>query len=344
MTENTSIADARGLVSRRAVLRALAAGAVGAAVVGCQAITQARGGGSLTKASVALDWYPWSNHTGLLLARDDGNYAAEGLDVNLYVPSNPSDGLKLVASGKDTFTISYQTDVLLARQEGIPVKSIAALVQHPLNTIMALKTSGIATPKQLEGKKVGTPGLPSDDAYLETMMLKDGGDPSKAEKVTVNYDLVQALITKQVDAIIGGYWVHESILCEEKGFPVNVMRVEQWGVPDYYELVLVASDSLIQSNTDLVRRFLRATVQGYGAAMSNHAKALAALFKDSPDADRQVETKGIELLAPEWVDASGRFGIQDPVRWETFAKWMQSHGLLKADVKATDAYATGLVP
>lgn len=328
------------------MLRALAVGAVGAvgaAVGGCQLITPARTS-SPTKVSVALDWYPWSNHTGLLLARDDGNYAAEGLDVNLYVPSNPADGLKLVASGKDTFTISYQTDVLLAREEGIPVKSIAALVQHPLNTIMALKTSGITTPKQLEGKKIGMPGLPSDDAYLTTMMQKDGSDPNKVEKVQVGYDIVQALISKQVDAIIGGYWCHESILCEEKGFPVNVMRVEQWGVPDYYELVLVASDSLVQNSSDLIRRFLRATVQGYGAAMNNHAKALAALFKESADADKQMETKGIELLAPEWVDASGRFGVQDPVRWETYAKWMQSHGVLKPDVKATDAYATGLVP
>ncbi len=344
MIERPSTDAPLGRLSRRVVLRALAAGAVGAAVVGCQAIAPPHSGGTLTNASVALDWYPWSDDTGLYLAQDDGNYAAQGLDVKIYVPSNPTDGLKLVASGHDTFTISYETDVLIAREQGIPVKSIAAIVQHPLNTIMALKSSGIATPKQLEGKKVGTPGLPSDDAYLETMMRYDGGDPSKANKVTVNYDLVQALITKQVDAIVGGYWCHEAILCEQKGFPVNVMRVEQWGVPDYYELVLVASDNLIQNSTDLIRRFLRATVQGYGAAMSNHSKALAALYKASPETDMQMETKGIELLAPEWVDKSGRFGIQDPARWETYAKWMQSQGLLKGTVKPTDAYVTGLVP
>ena len=99
------------------------------------------------------------------------------------------------------------------------------------------------------------------------------------------------------------------------------------GRADYYELVLVASDSLVNDNADLIRRFLRATVQGYGAAMGNHAKALAALFKESPEADKQMETKAIELLAPEWVDKSGRFGFQDPVRWEAYTKWMQSHGL-----------------
>ena len=151
--------------------------------------------------------------------------------MNLYVPSSPEDGLKLVAAGKDTFTISYQTDVLLARGESIPVKSIAALVQHPLNTIMALTTSGIARPKQLEGRTIGMAGLPSDDALLQTMMETDGGDPSKVAKVDVGFDLVPALIGKQVDAIIGGYWVHESILAEQKGYPVNVMRVEEWGVP-----------------------------------------------------------------------------------------------------------------
>jgi len=325
-------------------LRALAVGAIGAAVGGCQLRTLASGQGGLTRASVSLDWYPWSNHTGLLLARDDGRYSEEGLEVSLYVPSNPEDGLKLVAAGKDTFAISYQTDVLLARAEGIPVKSIAALVQHPLNTIMALKESGITTPRQLVGRKLGMPGLPSDDALLSTMMEKDGADPSKVEKVDVGFDLLPALIGKQVDAVIGGYWVHESILAEQGGYPVNVMRVEEWGVPDYYELVLVASDALVRDNSNLIRRFLRATVQGYGAAMSDHATALAALFKESPDADKQMETKAIELLAPEWVDKSGRFGFQDPARWEAYTKWMQSRGLLKPDVKASDAYVTGLVP
>ena len=93
-----------------------------------------RDASQVTRVTVALDWYPWANHTGLYLARERGYYRGEGLEVELYVPANPEDGLKLVAAGRDTFGISYQTDVLLARGEGVPVKSIAALVQLPLNS------------------------------------------------------------------------------------------------------------------------------------------------------------------------------------------------------------------
>lgn len=296
-----------------------------------------------TKVSVALDWYPWSNHTGLYLARDNGYFAAEGLDVKIYVPANPDDVLKLVGSGSDTFGISYETDVLLARAEGVPVKSIAALVQHPLNSLMTLRESGITHPAQLAGKKIGTPGLPSDDAYVATMLAADGADPKSVEMVNVGFDLVPALIGKKVEAIVGGFWVHESILAEEKGSPVNVMKVESYGVPDYYELVLVASDSTAASG-DVAKRFLRAAVRGYADAAKNHARAIDALVAASPETDRQLETKGIELLAPLWHDESGAFGRQTGERWTSYASWLHQQGLLKADVNAEDAFTNALLP
>jgi putative hydroxymethylpyrimidine transport system substrate-binding protein len=328
-------------MNRRQALGLLAFGGL-AVVAGC-APAPATSGAAKAKVTVALDWYPWSNHTGLYLARENGDYAAEGLDAEIYVPSNPSDVLKLVGSGKDTFGISYQTDVLLARAEGVPVKSIAALVNGPLNTVMTLNSSEITRPGQLVGKKVGTPGLPSDDAYVATMVAADGGDPKKVEMVDVGFDLVAALIGKKVDAIVGGFWVHESILAEEKGFPVNLMKVEDWGVPRYYELVLVASDETIAKSAQQVGRFLGATRKGYEAAAKDHAKALDALVKVSPETDRQMETRGIELLAPLWKDENGVFGAQSSKIWQEYADWMKKQGLLKRDVNAEEAYTNELI-
>ncbi len=345
--------------SRRSALSLLAASAGSLVLAACQpgqaptpgatATAPGKAAGSPTsraetKVSVALDWYPWSNHTGLYLAKDAGHYAAEGLDVGIYVPANPVDVLKLVGSGKDTFGISYQTDVLLARAEGVPVRSIAALVQHPLNSIMTLQSSGITRPKHLEGKKVGSPGIPSDDAYLATMLEADGADPKKVETVDVGFDLVPALVGKKVDAVIGAYWVHESIVAEQKGFPVNVMKVQDWGVPDYYELVLVAGDATVKNDPSVVQRFLRATVKGYEDAMKDHARAIDVLVKASPETDRQLETKGIELLAPLWVDKSESFGAQKPERWQSYADWMKQRGLLKGDVAVADAYTSQFEP
>src|SRR6478672_9940022 len=123
------------------------------AACGSQASTLPKTSDGLTKISVILDWYPWSNHTGLYYAQSKGYFKAEGLDVTIHPPSDPADILKVVGAGTDQFGISYQTDVISARAENVPVKSVAAMVQHPLNTIMTLKSSGLTHPKQLEGKK-----------------------------------------------------------------------------------------------------------------------------------------------------------------------------------------------
>ncbi len=189
------------------------------------------GGKAKERASVrvALDWFPWSNHSGLYIAQQKGYFADENLDVTIYTPNDPSTVLQTVAAGSDDFGLSYQVEVLSARSQGVPVVAIAGLVQHPLNSVMALQSSGITRPRELVGKKVGFPGLPTDKALLKTMLKSDGLSDAQVQAVldnavNVGYDLVPALISKQVDAIVGAYWVHESISAQNQGFPVNIMR------------------------------------------------------------------------------------------------------------------------
>src|SRR5438046_3406483 len=122
----------------------------------------------------ALDWYPNANHLGLFIAQEKGYFRQENLDVTLYTPVDPSTVLQTVGSGTDAFGISYQPDVLLARAQGVPVVSVAAVVQHPLNSVMALKASGITRPRDLVGKKVGYPAIPTNEPLLGTMLKTDG--------------------------------------------------------------------------------------------------------------------------------------------------------------------------
>jgi len=294
------------------------------------------GGGSdptpepLTKVSIALDWFPWSNHSGLFIAQERGYFAEQGLEVDIFVPGDPSTVLQTVAAGRDDFGISYQPELLIAREQGIPAVSIMALVQHPLNSVMTLKESNIVEPRDLAGKKIGAPGLPSDESLLDTMLEYQGLSLEDVEMVNVGFGLVPALISKQVDAIVGAYWVHESISATNQGFELNIMRMEENGVPDFYELVIVANEDKIANEPDIVQRFVRGVTRGYQDAIADPQDAVQLLKRLRPEVDLEIESPGVDLLAPLWATENGVFGWQEEDRWNDFANWMVESGRLSS--------------
>lgn len=301
-------------------------------------------GADLTPITVALDWYPNANHAGLYLALERGYFTDAGLAVELYTPSDPTTVLQTVGAGRDTFGISYQTDVLLARAEDVPVVSVAALVQRPLLGIMVLAESGITRPADLAGNTVGYPGIPSQEAYLATMLATDELTLADVELVNIGFELVPALISGRVDASLGSYWTHETILAEREGYPVDILRVDDWGVPLYYELVLVASEDLIADDPATIRAFLEAMQHGYDDAIADPAAALDALAAASPDLDRDVEAEGIDLLIPAWTEDVPAFGVQTAGRWREYAAWMAENDLIPADLDPEAAFTPDLLP
>ncbi len=317
---------------------------LGAVLAACADDEDEPASGEPDKITIALDWYPWSNHTGLYLAQENGYFEDENLEVEIYVPGNPEDGLRVVGAGQDEFAISYQTDVLLARGEEIPVQSVAALVQHPLNSIMALKSSGIETPADLAGKRIGMAGVPSDDALLGSVLASVGLSFDDVEIVNVGFNLIQPLLAGQIDAVIGAYWVHESFLVEREGEEVNVMRLEEWGVPDFYELVLVSSDDMVENNGDIIERAMRAIIRGYADAEADHEAALDILVEVAPETDRELEENGIVLLAPFWTsNGTVPFGQQTEDRWVSYADWLKDNNLLTDDVDPLDAFTNEFI-
>ena len=294
--------------------------------------------------SVALDWYPNANHAGLYLAQERGYYAEEGLAPDFYTPSDPTTVLQTVGAGRDTFGISYQTDVLLARAAGVPVVAVLALVQTPLQGIMVLTESGITRPGDLAGKIVGYPGIPSQEAFLATMLEDDGATIGDVELINIGFDLLPGLASGRIDASLGAFWTHEPILAEQEGFLTEFLRVDDWGVPPYYELVITASEATVADRSDPVERFLRATRRGYEDAIADPAAAIATLQAASPDLNVAVEEAGIALLAPAWTAGDVPFGTQTAERWQDYAAWMAERGLIPPDLDLAAAWRGDLLP
>ncbi len=298
-----------------------------------------------TTVTLALDWYPNANHVGLFIAQEKGYFADENLEVRMYTPVDPSTVLQTVGAGSDDFGISYQPDLLLARAQGVPVVSVTAIVQHPLNIVMALEQSGISRPRDLVGKKVGYPGIPLNEPLLDTMLKADGARGLvDVELVNVGFDLVAALIGDTVDACIGCYISHETIMAKNEGYPVKVMRMEEWGVPDFYELVLVASEKRLAEDPDLVQRLVRAMVRGYKDAMANPQAAVETLLSGTEEeVDEAIERPGVQVLASLWGDGVPSFGWQTRERWANFSDWMYETGQLSQPVDPDAAFTNRFV-
>ncbi len=294
------------------------------------------------KVKLALDWYPNANHLGLYIALDEGYFDDENLDVEIYTPSDPSTVLQTVAAGSDEFGMNYQPDVLIARNEGVPVVSVLGMVQHPLNSMMVLKSSGIDSPDDLKGKKVGYPGIPWNEDALATMLQSSGISIADVEVVNVGWELGSSLISNTVDAIVGAYYTHESIALENEGYPVNVIRMEDWGVPDYYELVLVTSEDYLSENPQIVERFTRAVIKGYTKAINDPQAGVDTLIKYVPEIDADIDRPGANLLKTLWQDEDGNFGTQKLEKWESFSNWMHENqitdNLVDPSKSFTDQY------
>lgn len=296
------------------------------------------------KVSLVLDWFPNADHAGVYMATGKGLDRANGAQVMPSVPSDPTTTLTAVAAGKQDLGITYAPELLIARSKGVPVKAVGALVQVPLNSIIARADRGISRPRDLEGKVVGIAGVPSDRALLDTVVKADGGDPSKVQTKVVGYSLAPSLAAGKVDAVIGAYWNIEGPDLRMKDVPITVMKLDDHGVPRYDELVIVASEDAIRDRPAAIRAALAGIAEGQAAAVSDAGGAVAALEEANPDIAKKVLPAQVADTIPALVPEGSAPLRMDAAQWDALAAWMKAEGLVKGDVSGSGAIDSSLLP
>ena len=192
------------------------------------------------KITVVLDWYLNPDHAPLIVAEQIGSFKKLGLDVDIITPSDPSIGPRLVAAGKADLAMTYQQQLYMFAEQKLPLVRVGTLIDTPLNSIMALSTSNIISPKDLKGKKIGFSVSGVEEALLSAILKKQSLSLADVQMVNVNFNLVSALIAGQVDAVIGAFRNVESNEIIEQGFKPTILKIQDLGVPPYDELVIVA--------------------------------------------------------------------------------------------------------
>lgn len=304
---------------------------------GCSTNNNNENSDELKELDVVLDWYPNALHAFMYVAIEKGYYEEEGLKVNIQFPSNSNDAISLVAAGQADIGLYYQQDVIQARtKQNVPVKSIGAVVQGPLNIVLSLEEKNITTAEDLVGKTIGYAGTELSEALIRSIMNYVGADYSDVTMIDVGFDLMSSMTTGNVDATIGCLVNHEVPQMEEEGFSVNWFDLDEYGVPTYYEGVFLANDDAIENDSETLKAFLRASAKGFADMKANPEEALQILLANQNEENfplsETVERKSVEVLLPMMETADAAFLSQSDECWQENIDWMLEQGLISETV------------
>ncbi|MEH3054167.1 MAG: ABC transporter substrate-binding protein [Patulibacter minatonensis] len=282
------------------------------------------------KVRIVLDYFPNADHAAIYAALGSGAFERAGLDVQIQAPGDASTPLKLLQAGKADFAITYQPELVLARAKGEDLKTVAALVQEPLTSLISLPRHPVRKASDLKGKTVGTAGIDYQAKYLDTI-LKDGNvDSSSVKRVDLGFDLVRPLIAKKVDASLGAFWNYEGVqLQREKKKPV-ITKITDLGVPTYDELLLTATGKTIRDRGPVVRRLVQAIAIGARELKENPNAGIDPLMQAAPTLDRGLQEASLKATLPVMFpkDDKQPFGWIDETEWAAYARWMAKEGLI----------------
>jgi putative hydroxymethylpyrimidine transport system substrate-binding protein len=324
----------------RRVAALLAAALLGPGLLGCGGGAEP---GAPKGATLVLDFQPNAVHSGIYAAQANGYFRDAGLDLTIREPSSSADSAKLLEAGRTDFAIMDINDFGIARERGLDLVAIAAIVQRPLASVIARDPAAISTPADLAGKTIGVTGVPSDDAVLDTVLRAGGLDPSSAHRVTIGFNAVADLAAGKVDAATA-FWNAEGVQLQQMGIPTREFRVDQFGAPRYPELVLTASRESCAGAATVP--LLNGLVRGYAALGRDPQAALDGLLTEVNGLDRNSQEAQLHALTHAHafsIEGKGpALTVLSPSTTAAWLRWASAHGVVNA--AAARKVANGFIP
>ncbi|MBA4603049.1 ABC transporter substrate-binding protein [Thermoactinomyces mirandus] len=295
------------------------------------------------KIRVVLDWTPNTNHTGLYVAQAKNYFKKQGLEVQIIQPGE-SGAEPMVASGQADFGISFQENVTHARVQGVPIVSIATVLQHNTSGFASLDSKDIKRPRDFENKTYGGFGSPVEKQVITSLMKEDQADVDKVEMInTGNVDFFSA--TKKEIDFMWIYYGWTGIEAELRGEKINMIYLRDYDKAlDYYTPVIITSEKQIKQNKEMVHAFMKAVSQGYQFAIDHPDQAADILLQAVPDLDPRLAKKSQAWMSPRYQADARVWGWQKEEVWSNYAKWLEKHGLLEGKFTPEEAFTNQFLP
>ncbi len=276
------------------------------------------------RMTLMLDWFVNPDHGPIIIAEELGYFADQGLEVEVIAPADPADPPKMAAAGRADLAISYQPQLHLQVAEGLPLVRVGTLVATPLNCLLVLDEGPVRTIADLKGRKVGFSVAGVEEVLLQAILAEHGLSLDDIELVNVNWSLSPALMSGQVDAVLGAFRNFELNQMEIEGVPGRCFYIEEEGVPTYDELIYVANPERMDAG--MIRRFLRATELATQYIVNHPVESWEIFAATSAELQDELNEKA-------WADTLPRFALRpealDEGRYARFEAFLAEAGLIE---------------
>lgn len=299
------------------------------------------------KVTVMLDWVPNTNHTGLYVAKKKGYFSDEGLNVNIVTPGKSS-AIQIVGAGKAEFGISSEEYITTARAKGVPIISIAAILQHNTSGFASPKKEHITRPRDFIGKTYGGWGTPMENAFIKTTLKADGVKVKNVENKVNIVNIGEADFFTSTKRNIDFSWVYygwTGIEAKQRHYPINMIYLKDLSpVLDYYTPTIITNEKMASKHPETVKKFMKAVAKGYNFAIDRPDQAADILIKATPSADAKLIHASQKWMSPRYQADAAQWGVQKKKVWVNFTNWMYKHHLIKKKINADKAFTNKFLP